>query len=592
MGLLDNLAHYADVAARIALPNSYGAYQNGQEKIREFNEEQSRRDAETELMFKTHKDFLEQQAKQNDINAQATAYQHAQDNAQAVRTGASDPGTGQQNLDAIAQKAGSFIAAMPPPPRSADLPGGLINRTGAPVGNVPSIQQPPGSALPSVTQQIAQKQTPGAVQPPVPPPPTPPQPLGPDGMANNTPNVLQAPPPTPALPPGPALMSTLLNGPSGQPRTPPNPVAQPPAPTSQQQLAALIAGRVGDTPGLPDAGAVPGTQTQRPVYDGNGARVVPLAEARDRDYTKYDIGGHPVYGLKYDGTPGGQVQILKDLLGNGTRQLTDPEMANKLRLPVGSMLTQQMYEKGVELVNKTLPQEEAFRKEYMAAHPTATMEDEAKAYAADSQRPQKPPVVNITTQTNQLDRETDKATAPLQKRLDATSAQFEKITDAKNWVNGSAEAQALSIPKVLAAVVSGQGSGVRITQPELNAIGHARGIAGDVEATIQKWGNGKPLTAEQVTQLNGVLDDVRARLIQKQTLTNNAMDEIKSAKSRDEVIAAESKHRKLYSQFEDGLGAPAAKQAQGGYVIGHRYGNLIYQGGDPKTQNSWTPVAK
>lgn len=73
---------------------------------------------------------------------------------------------------------------------------------------------------------------------------------------------------------------------------------------------------------------------------------------------------------------------------------------------------------------------------------------------------------------------------PYETALTAGQNQLDTIDEAANMIRGNAESQALGVPKVMTALVSGPGSGVRITQPELTAIARARGIAGDVEGPI------------------------------------------------------------------------------------------------------------
>jgi hypothetical protein len=121
-------------------------------------------------------------------------------------------------------------------------------------------------------------------------------------------------------------------------------------------------------------------------------------------------------------------------------------------------------------------------------------------------------------------------------------------------VNGNAEAQALGIPKVLTALVSGQGSGVRITQAELNMIGKARGIQGDVEGTLNSWAGKGRLSAEQQRQLTGILDDVKNRILAKQAIHNDALDRINGAATRQDVIAADKEARQKLNDLEKGGG--------------------------------------
>ena len=163
---------------------------------------------------------------------------------------------------------------------------------------------------------------------------------------------------------------------------------------------------------------------------------------------------------------------------------------------------------------------------------------------------EKPSTVNVNAGNAEMDREATRLGKPYEKGIADASAQLEKIADARAMVNGNAESQALGIPKVLTALVSGQGSGIRITQAELNMIGKARGIAGDVEGTLNKWAGQGSLSKVQQQQLTQILDDVKARLEKKAAVHSAALDAINGAGSREEVIQADKQARKQLQQIE------------------------------------------
>jgi hypothetical protein len=164
----------------------------------------------------------------------------------------------------------------------------------------------------------------------------------------------------------------------------------------------------------------------------------------------------------------------------------------------------------------------------------------------------KPAVTNVNAGDVALDREATRLGKPYEKGVSDADSQLEKIADARSMVNGSAEAQALGIPKVLTALVSGQGSGVRITQPELTAIARARGLIGDVQGTLNTWAGKGKLTPTQQKQLTGILDDVKARIIAKQAIYSTALDKINGASSREEVIQADKEARQKLNDLEKG----------------------------------------
>lgn len=172
---------------------------------------------------------------------------------------------------------------------------------------------------------------------------------------------------------------------------------------------------------------------------------------------------------------------------------------------------------------------------------------------------EKPTQVNVNAGTAALDRETKQFGAAHQKGVDTATAQLEKIEDARNMINGNAEAQGLGIPKVLTALVGGQGTGVRITQAELTSIAHARGIQGDFEGTLSKWEGKGALSRAQQQQLTQIMDDVRQRIVQKQAIHAGALDAINGASTREQIIAADKDARDKITQLENG-----GPQQQGG----------------------------
>lgn len=149
-----------------------------------------------------------------------------------------------------------------------------------------------------------------------------------------------------------------------------------------------------------------------------------------------------------------------------------------------------------------------------------------------------------------LDREVKQYGASHQKALDAADVQLEKINEAKAQLSGGPEGQAMGVPKAMTALVSGQGSGVRITQAELNAISKARGLGGDFTAAMQKFNSGKSLTPEQVKELTGMLDDARSRIMAKRSIHANALDTISGARDRNSIVGADTRARKAMSDME------------------------------------------
>ncbi len=168
--------------------------------------------------------------------------------------------------------------------------------------------------------------------------------------------------------------------------------------------------------------------------------------------------------------------------------------------------------------------------------------------------------------TAALDRETQQYRTSHAKAVSDADAQLEKIQEAKAMLSsGSAEAQALAVPKVMTALISGQGSGVRITQPELNAIISARGIGGSFEAFMQKIQSGKKLTPDQAQQLQVILADAEGKIAQKQQIHNEALDKIGGAGNRNDIIKADQEARQRLGEFEKGGGGISQPKSKAEY---------------------------
>jgi hypothetical protein len=133
-----------------------------------------------------------------------------------------------------------------------------------------------------------------------------------------------------------------------------------------------------------------------------------------------------------------------------------------------------------------------------------------------------------------------KVSAPIRTSLTKYSDQLDRIDAATEDLSlNTAESTTIAIPKVLTALVSGAGSGVRITMPELNAIANSRGIAGDFQGTLKSWMGQSKLSDTQESQLIDVLNHARTQLDLKRQLTSDALDRMESATTPEEVTKAE-----------------------------------------------------
>lgn len=131
---------------------------------------------------------------------------------------------------------------------------------------------------------------------------------------------------------------------------------------------------------------------------------------------------------------------------------------------------------------------------------------------------------------------------------------LEKVDEATALLNSGAVGQAAGTIKFLSSLVSGSGSGVRITNNELDSIAHARGVKDSWNAFWNNVeGKGK-LSDTQVNEMRLILSDLRGKIAEKQSMANDALDEINGATTKEAAAAAESKHRRKMQGSGQGSG--------------------------------------
>lgn len=142
------------------------------------------------------------------------------------------------------------------------------------------------------------------------------------------------------------------------------------------------------------------------------------------------------------------------------------------------------------------------------------------------------------------DREINQLTKPHQANVTAAQKQLQDLQESDQMLQtGDAVSQSLGVRKMIAAAAGGPGSGLRVTNDNVNGILHARGFAGDVEAFLQKFGSGNKLDAGQVAQSRQILSDLQSRLGQKLQISNDAINQIQNAPDRQGRILADQMGR-------------------------------------------------
>jgi hypothetical protein len=103
-----------------------------------------------------------------------------------------------------------------------------------------------------------------------------------------------------------------------------------------------------------------------------------------------------------------------------------------------------------------------------------------------------------------VDRLASRLGKPYQTESDQARAKFDRIDLTARNVDAGYAGQGLAIPELLTSLVSGQGTGVRVTEPELNAILESHGIRQDAESWFNSLAGKGKLTDEDKRQIHAV----------------------------------------------------------------------------------------
>jgi hypothetical protein len=149
--------------------------------------------------------------------------------------------------------------------------------------------------------------------------------------------------------------------------------------------------------------------------------------------------------------------------------------------------------------------------------------------------------------TMKLQGEKDKAVKNTEDVLKKDQAKIEDANAALDLIrkpNGMKDA--LVVVKGLVVTAGGQGSGVRITKAELERIQTSRGWTGSVDVLLNNAfdpANYESLSAEQRTQLGGIVQDVLSRVSKRTDLIYAERAAIRNANSVEEI-------NKIENQFD------------------------------------------
>lgn len=272
----------------------------------------------------------------------------------------------------------------------------------------------------------------------------------------------------------------------------------------------------------------------------------------------------------------------------GPIAVTDLEAAKELRVPVGTMVDPKLYfdtvGKLIEATHKAIPEGEMpiknagqmnkiLEARFQVLHPDVPLPDQftlqPNATQKDYDRIDKG-LAGVETatgtseqqkQTNELRKQTlalsqnkfdtsqlSNATKPIaaqmNKEFSTVNTQLQNIEQARAELQSNPVGQSLAAIKTLSALAGGQGSGVRITQAELNSIAGGLGIGEGFNNWLSRVsGQGRFDTATS-KQINDVLTAVENKAREKQTTLDTALVNLERAKTVDEAHGIADQYRK------------------------------------------------
>lgn len=177
------------------------------------------------------------------------------------------------------------------------------------------------------------------------------------------------------------------------------------------------------------------------------------------------------------------------------------------------------------------------------------------------------------------------AQTDLGKQFETGQKQDDTLAQAQKEINSGAVGQAVGTIKTLVGLAGGQGTGVRITQPELNGLANARGLGGDFEGYFNGLAGQGNLSDKQKADMTALLGDVANTIKGKMALQDQYLDKLNTATSPAEVRAVQSEYRKAL--LNGGSTGPKIGEIRAGAD-----GNYRFKGGDQYDQKNWEKVAK
>jgi hypothetical protein len=183
----------------------------------------------------------------------------------------------------------------------------------------------------------------------------------------------------------------------------------------------------------------------------------------------------------------------------------------------------------------------------------------------------KQPVTNVYAATNRSDKSYDKRNAELNaigKPIDDYMMRFSRLQETLR--QGSPQADALVAPELLTVMAGGQGSGFRMSEPEIARIVGGRSVWESLKASINKWSL-DPSTANSITpaqrqQIRALVATVGDKMQRKQQIINSAREDLTNTEDVNEhrkiIINARQRLAKIDNEGDQMANIPQGARIQ------------------------------
>lgn len=169
----------------------------------------------------------------------------------------------------------------------------------------------------------------------------------------------------------------------------------------------------------------------------------------------------------------------------------------------------------------------------------------------------------VRTRDAETEKEYNAASKDLNKQFNTAQTQSEALDTARKELASGAVGQAVGTVKTMVGLAGGAGSGVRITQAELDSIANARGLGGSFEGYINRLSGQGKLSPAQLQEMDGLLQTVANTVHTKMGKQDQYLDRLAQAGSPQEIRQTQSEYRKELLGGKGAGGTIRARDLQG-----------------------------